>query len=113
MSDPRRRRNAMNLEDICANKHRDNPESRAANAKIAPHKATLRVQIYLFLRMERPRGATCAEIAKHFGKPMHAISGRLAEMKAIGLAVETDERRNGGRVIVADCHAQKQMRLAI
>jgi hypothetical protein len=99
--------------DVCAQKHGGNPESVAANRRASEKKFTLRTAIYMYLRLDKPRGATCKEMAAHFIKPMHAISGRISELKAMGMIIATDELRDGGRVLVADVHAGVQMSLAI
>jgi hypothetical protein len=85
----------------------------AANERAHRGKSTLRTEVYMHLRMDHPKGRTCAEMAVHFKKPMHAISGRISELKENGLVIATDETRNGGRVVVADCHFKKQMSLGL
>lgn len=94
----------MNTPDICEAKHKNNPESIAANKIAGETKHTLRTAVHLFLRLERPKGATPAEIAKHFNKPLHAISGRISELKSLGCVAPTDVIRNRGRVVVATRH---------
>lgn len=81
--------------DVCAGKHRANSESRAANLKIS--KAESREQVMRVLLGSGPM--TCKEIASRLGKEMHTISGRITELKALGMVEPTTELRDGGRVI--------------
>lgn len=86
--------------DICSKKHGGNPQSKAANFKIEPHKFTLRQRVYSRLVLAGAFGATCKEIAQLEGRPMHCISGRIAELKADGEIQESTRVRDGGRVLV-------------
>ena len=86
--------------DICSKKHGGNPESKAANFKIEPHKFSLRQRVYSRLVLAGTYGATCKEISLLEGRPMHAISGRLSELKAQGEIQESERTRDGGRVLV-------------
>jgi hypothetical protein len=87
--------------DVCAVKHGDNSLSVAANRRVTPHKATMRTEIYSCLRLDHPQGLTCKELAKKFGRPMHAISGRIAELKALALVRDSGIRRDRGAVVQA------------
>lgn len=87
--------------DITERKHGGNPESKAANLRIEPHKRTLRERVYARLALAGNHGATCKEIAQLEGREMHAISGRITELKKLGSIQETARTRDGGRVLVA------------
>ena len=89
----------LTIFDITAGKHGGNPESRTANLKACPNKQHWHGEIIRYLAFVR-RDATCAELSQHFGVAMHRISGRCSELKALGLIVPTEERRNGGRVLI-------------
>lgn len=67
--------------DPSARKHKGNEQSVAAHKRILHTKADTYDQI---LRFIRSRGrATGFEVAAYLGKPLHAISGRLSELKAM------------------------------
>lgn len=83
--------------DVCAAKHQANPESTAANTRV--NKSAARQEVYDAL--VRWGDMTCKEIAQRLGKPMHKVSGRLTELKALGMVAPTDEVRDGGRVMRA------------
>ena len=87
------------MKDICRNKYGDNQESAAAFETIKLTRAESRMQVLIALREHG--GLTCKELAALMGKPMHAVSGRISELKAMGFAEPTAELRDGGRVIIA------------
>lgn len=87
--------------DISARKHQGNPESKAANLKIKPHKFSFRQRVYSRIVLAGTYGATCKEISLLEGRPMHAVSGRLSELKAMGEIQESQRTREGGHVLVA------------
>lgn len=87
--------------DVTAGKHGGNPESKAANLKIEPHKRSLRERVYAHIVLAGTLGLTCKEISLKEGRPMHAISGRLSELKTMGEIQESTRTRDGGRVLVA------------
>jgi hypothetical protein len=83
--------------DPCRGKHGGNPESEAANVRAHGGKEEMRRRILcLFLT-----GCdwTSKEIAARLGKPLHAISGRLSELRAAEDLVPTGERRDGAAVL--------------
>jgi len=85
--------------DICANKHQGNAQSVKANPS-AEFKATLRERVRIFIAACDFHGATVKEIAATFGKPMHAISGRVSELKAENKVWHSGRVRDGGAVLV-------------
>ena len=87
--------------DVCSGKHGGNPESKAANFRAEPHKFSLRQRVYSRIVLGGRYGRTCKEIALEEGRPMHAISGRISELKAMGEIQESTRTREGGRVLVA------------
>lgn len=89
-----------NLFDVCARKHQGNPESKAANFRAEPHKFSFRQRVYSRIVLAGTYGRTCKEIALEEGRPMHAVSGRLSELKALGEIQESTRTRDGGRVLV-------------
>ena len=77
--------------DICANRHRGNAASRAANRRVAKSEDR-----ELVLGIIKSKGITYSkEIAAIMEKPLHTISGRLSELKALGLIEDTGERVEG------------------
>lgn len=93
--------------DITARKHKNSPTSVEANKKAEPTKAVVREQIVNF---GRGRNFTSKEVAEYLNKPLHAISGRCAELKALKLIEETGERRDGCSVLrVVEVGEQKKL----
>lgn len=84
------------LFDVCANRHRGNAESRAANptreAKAQSHELILAE-----LRLRGPM--TSVELAAAMGTRVNCISGRLSELKAAGRIRKTGEIRDGCAVL--------------
>lgn len=48
-------------QDICAGRHLGNAESQAANARIEPHKGTLRARALEYIREQGQDGTTVEE----------------------------------------------------
>lgn len=89
------------MEDVCANRHKGNQESRDANPC---QEAKNRGQEEIFSLIEsadfyRSGGLTSKEIGKMLNKPLNAISGRISELKAMRLIEPTGERRDGAAVL--------------
>lgn len=81
----------MLSDDICSNKHQQNPLSREANKKVRKEVDRLRV-----LTIIREQGqATSKQIATIMGKQLHQISGRISELKSEAIIVETGMRKDG------------------
>ena len=87
----------MQSTDITARKHGGNSASVEANKRAEPTKAVMRHQIFLWA--ETRTDFTSKEIAREFGKPLNAISGRISELRATGVIEETGERREGCNVL--------------
>jgi predicted transcriptional regulator len=87
------------LWDVCANRHKGNAESKAANAKASESKVKQRELVRVWITATRERGLTCKELAHELGVGMNAISGRFSELKAAGL-IEQTGRRDGCGVYV-------------
>lgn len=79
------------MTDICARKHKGNPESREANGFVTPSKDALRNQILQYLR--DTGGATGDEIVVALNLRTQTVSARLSELVADGRALKSDERR--------------------
>ncbi|ADV83847.1 hypothetical protein [Terriglobus saanensis] len=90
----------VHSQDPSKNKHRGRAASNAAFLAAKQQTEAVREQILAELR-RKPFGLTCKELAERVGRPMHSISGRIAELKLADRVQATDERRDGGTVIVA------------
>ena len=87
----------LDSEDICENKHGGNAESVKANRRVSSTKVKSQQAILEILRQYGP--LTCKEISMVKDAPMHQVSGRITELKELGLVRATAEVRDGGRVI--------------
>ena len=76
--------------DITANRHGGNTESVKAHNRIASVKASSRQKVYEYALSRGLVGVTTDEVAEEFEVSPNAISGRLTELKALGLLVKTD-----------------------
>ena len=79
------------FDDICANRHKGNVHSVAAN-KRAPKKTDRKMVLELLERAED--GLTLKELCRIMGKTPNAISGRITAGKRDGL-VYVNGRRDG------------------
>lgn len=86
--------------DPCERKHGGNNQSADAHARIVHTKQDSYKRIMDLLRARGSYGATSKEAAAAMGKPLHCISGRLAEMKQMKWIKESGERRNGAAVLI-------------
>lgn len=86
--------------DPSARKHKGNAQSVGAHKRVIGTKSDTWKQIMELIKARREYGATSKEIAAAQGKLLHAISGRLAEMKQMGWIKENGERRDGAAVLV-------------
>jgi len=81
----------ISLLDICERKHGGNAESIAANpsqaAKTIGRQEVMNTLGYSWL--------TSKEIASLMGKDLNCISGRISELKALGMVEKTGVRRGG------------------
>lgn len=82
--------------DICANRHKQNPESIAAN----PSEANKRASHKRILAIMDIGTWTSKELADALDTKVHCISGRLSELKEMGKIRPTGERREGCSVLV-------------
>ncbi len=82
--------------DICARRHRGNPESAAANPSRGT-KAETRLLVLEQLRRNGPM--TSKELAAAMGTRINCISGRLSELAVAGEIERTDARRDGCAVL--------------
>lgn len=78
-------------DDICFNRHGGNEQSITAN-RLAD-KDNDRALILKFITDHKT--AYSKQVARYLGKQLNQISGRLSELKADNLIVETDERKEG------------------
>lgn len=88
----------MSIFDITANKHKGNARSKEARART--NITGRRKQVYEFIVSQGEKGATSHEISQALNLPMHTISGRLSELKALQKVV-TIGARNGADVLKA------------
>ena len=86
--------------DICARKHKHNPQSVSANEKANPGKTIMRERVRLFVSGCGPAGTTLKEICHHFAKLPHTLSGRISELKADGLIFDSGRTESGFTVLV-------------
>jgi len=94
------------MTDPTKNKHGGNAQSNAAFALVADT-LTDRQNAVLERILASERGITSKELANALETPLHAISGRITELKAQGRIREAG-RRDGCAVLVAtDCELPK------
>ena len=86
------------MEDITAGKHGGNAQSTAAFKKAKYGFSQARQDVVDLLK-QHPDGLTCKEMSALLDRPMHKLSGRVTELKEMGVCVATTVR-DGGRVIV-------------
>ena len=86
--------------DICARKHKHNPQSVAANLKAEPTKASMRERIRLFVSGCGHYGATLNEIAEYLETWPNKISGRFTELVSDGIIFKSGRVRSGCAVYV-------------
>ena len=82
------------LFDICAGRHRGNPESETANDRVAGKKGADRHRVLMECR--RRGGVTCKELSDEWGVGMNQISGRFTELKRLGLIKKVGVRGGSG-----------------
>ncbi len=80
--------------DVCIRKHGGNAESIAGNAKV--DKLAGRNSVIAILK---GGNYTAKEIAFRLGKPLHTLSGRVSELKMLGVVRATGNRRDGAMEI--------------
>lgn len=68
--------------DICANRHGGNAESVAANKRVTPTKAELRISIYDYIASRGAEGATTEEVSIALGIRYTTASARISELEA-------------------------------
>ena len=86
-------------DDICTNRHKDNPESIAANERNKHDRAAQRAQVLDLITSSD--GLTMKEVAEIMGVQLNTISGRGTELKRDKLVAPTGEIRNGSAVLRA------------
>jgi hypothetical protein len=84
------------LFDICAGRHRGNPESLAALKRCVPQRAQQRARVLESIRASGSNGLTCRELSKAWGCMMNQVSGRFSELKAMGLVQKVGVRDGSG-----------------
>lgn len=90
----------MSFADVCASRHKGNPESVAAHAKIAESKERQRFHVLFEIEKSGERGLTTDELAVKFGSTPNAVSPRCTELLRDGLI-----KRNGRRPTRSGCTA--------
>ena len=79
--------------DVCARRHRGNPESRAANARVHRAKYECRTAVYAWILEQGSAGATCEEVSRALGMRYTTALGRISELKADGWLVPAGRTR--------------------
>lgn len=93
--------------DITVNRHRGHAASADANPS-SNAKRKSHARIFKILIGAGDRGLTSKEIGTILNKPLNTFSGRLSEMKARGMIVETGGRRGGASVLrISDLYRDK------
>ena len=64
---------------------RRNEQSKAAFAKVEPHRPSMRLRVLTAIAAAGEVGLTLKQLAQVFEKPVHALSGRLSELRALEL----------------------------
>ena len=88
--------------DVTASRHKGNQQSREANKKVAPYKASMRERIRVWIAARGWDGSTLKEICQGFDKVPNEISGRLSELKAEEVIFNSGRRRDGCAVLVSE-----------
>ena len=78
-------------DDVCFNKHQGNEQSITANKSV--NKDNDRALVLKFITEHQT--AYSKQIARYLGKQLNCISGRLTELKADNLIIETGDRKEG------------------
>lgn len=81
----------LTLDDICRNKHHDDPESVAAHK--TGDKLRDRMLAFEFIRSRGEHGATADEFAASIDRQLNQVSGRFSELKRDGKIVASGEKR--------------------
>jgi hypothetical protein len=85
--------------DITRFKHRGNEESVAAFNHCHAYFQKSKQAVWEVFMKAWPEPVTPKEVAMTLGKPLHAISGRCAELKQDGLLIPTGTVRDGSRAL--------------
>lgn len=104
--------------DICVGRHRGNPMSVAANARVHSAKYELRTLIYNWFLMRGAIGGTCEQASRELGVRYTTASARISELKADRWLVTTGERHktSGGStaaMLRAQTEAQRDGRFEV
>lgn len=75
--------------DININRHGSDPQSNAANVRAAPGKVKVRSQVIGALYIAGRTGLTLKDICALLKRQPHQVSGRITELKALGLIERT------------------------
>ena len=81
------------FEDVCANRHKNNPASVDANKSADKVKALWYARIRKY--GQSFKNFTSKEIGRYYKTPINIFSGRISELKTLGEIEETSERREG------------------
>ena len=96
------------LFDVCAGRHKGNPQSVAANNKNAGRRIKQRHEVFSAVYNAGADGITCRELAKQWEVGMNVISGRFSELKFLKL-IRPAGRRDDCAVYVASVGASVQV----
>ena len=84
--------------DPSRNRSRGNPNSKKAHDKVVHSKEDTYKRIIEFI--SSVGNATSKEIAAGLKKPLHTLSGRLSELKALNRLRGTGKSRQGAEILV-------------
>jgi len=90
--------------DVCARRHRGNPQSRAANVRVHRAKYECRAAVYAWILEQGSAGATCEEVSRALGMRYTTTSGRISELKADGWLVPAGKTRKTSTGATAGVH---------
>lgn len=102
------------LPDVCRPRHRGNPESEGANAKIHADKTPMQRAIYLWL--EAHPNSSCEEISRKMDVRYTTVSARLSELRKekwvskVGIA-KTSGGSNCALYVVNTPEEREQMKI--
>ena len=85
--------------DVCKNRHKMSETSVEANLRAENTKTHWQAEVLKFAELYGKDGFTLKDVCRALDKPLNALSGRLSEVKALGLIEPIEgERREGCQV---------------
>ena len=89
--------------DICANRHKNNPQSELAFKKVKLQKDRNTILDFL----DKNNTGHSKQLARFMGKPLNCISGRISDLKKDGL-IEPVIDEDGNRVTLEGCQVYRK-----